>query len=240
MTSLFISDLHLTPKHPEITAIFLKFLQTQAKQAENLYILGDFFEAWVGDDDDDEFNVSIVKALKQLSDEGVKIYFMHGNRDFLVGKQFAKATGCELLPDPCVIELYGEKILLMHGDLLCTLDKNYQKARRIFHNKLVQKAFLLSPLWLRKKIARKIRNRLERRPNITDTTIFDVTPEEIPKIMNQHKIKTLIHGHTHEPGIHILFKKELSLTRYTLSDWEKQGNMLVIQPNTKKQLMYFT
>jgi UDP-2,3-diacylglucosamine hydrolase len=158
MNTLFISDLHLEPAHPGITRLFLNFLQHQAAQADALYILGDLFAAWIGDDDLSPFNQDMITALRELTAKGVPVYFMCGNRDFLIGEQFMAQTGCRFLSDPTVIDLYGTRVLIMHGDTLCTDDIPYQRYRRFAHNTILQRFFLGLPLGWRGKVAEWMRN----------------------------------------------------------------------------------
>jgi UDP-2,3-diacylglucosamine hydrolase len=152
--TLFISDLHLEPKRPDITRCFFNFLQNQAPQADALYILGDFFEVWIGDDEDTIFHRSIIAALKQLTDSGLSVYFMRGNRDFLIGQAFIRATGCHLLSDPTRIQLYGKDVLLAHGDALCTADHKHQNFRKYAQNPAYNRFFLWLPLFIRRAISR--------------------------------------------------------------------------------------
>lgn len=230
--TLFISDLHLEPSRPEITALFINFLEQQATQAEALYILGDFFEAWIGDDDQSTLNQTVKAALKILTQNNIPVYFMHGNRDFLIGKQFAQETGCRLLPDPTKIDLYGIPTLLMHGDLLCTQDQSYLKFRTKVHKRWAQKIFLTLPLTIRKKIATKIRQGSEQHISITNEKIMDVTPAEVDRIMAQYQVKQLIHGHTHRPNIHHLQQGH----RIVLGAWHNSGSILICEPGQPPKL----
>lgn len=223
MATLFISDLHLEECRPAITTLFLSFLRQYAASADALYILGDLFEAWIGDDERSELNKQVMKALRDLTDMGVPVYFMHGNRDFLIGKQFIKKTGCHLLPDPSVIKLYGQPVLLMHGDTLCTTDTHYLNFRKKVRNPLYQSLFLALPLSLRGYLAQRIRHASKRHTSLAPTTIMDVTPEAVTHQMTQHQVTLLIHGHTHRPQIHQLDQGQ----RVVLPAWETAGGMLV-------------
>ncbi|MBG6287368.1 UDP-2,3-diacylglucosamine diphosphatase [Pseudomonas nitroreducens] len=223
MSVLFISDLHLEAERPDITRAFLHFLSTRARAAEALYILGDFFEAWIGDDGMDEFQHAIARALRELSDSGTRIYLMHGNRDFLIGKAFCREAGCTLLRDPSLIDLGGEKILLMHGDSLCTLDVAYMKLRRWLRNPLTLFILRNLPLTTRHKLARKLRKESRAQTRMKASEIVDVTPAEVEKIMHDKGVRILIHGHTHRPAVHELEIDGRPARRIVLGDWDRQG-----------------
>ncbi|WP_068826155.1 UDP-2,3-diacylglucosamine diphosphatase [Pseudomonas sp. BMS12] len=220
---LLISDLHLEEKRPDITRAFLHFLQTRAREAEALYILGDFFEVWIGDDGMSPFQQEIARALRELSDSGTRIFLMHGNRDFLIGRAFCRAAGCTLLSDPSVVQLGGESVLLMHGDSLCTLDKGYMKLRRWLRNPLSLFILRNLPLATRHKLARKLRNESRAQTRMKASEIVDVTHEEVPRIMAEFGVHTLIHGHTHRPATHELQVDGEAARRIVLGDWDKQG-----------------
>ena len=223
MNVLFISDLHLEAERPDITRAFLHFLRSRARQAEALYILGDFFEAWIGDDGMDEFQHSIARALRELADSGTRIYLMHGNRDFLIGKAFCREAGCTLLKDPSQLEIGGERVLLMHGDSLCTLDVAYMKLRRWLRNPLSLLILRNLPLSTRQKLARKLRSESRAQTRMKACEIVDVTPEEVVKVMTEHGVRTLIHGHTHRPAQHELEIDDQPARRIVLGDWDRQG-----------------
>lgn len=220
---LLISDLHLQEERPDITRAFLDLLDGRARHAKALYILGDFFEAWIGDDAMTPFQQSICQALRQLSDSGTAIYLMHGNRDFLIGQAFCKAAGCTLLADPSVIELGGEQVLLMHGDTLCTRDLAYMKMRRYLRNPVSLWILRHLPLATRQKLARKLRSESRAQTRMKATEIVDVTPEEVPKVMAAHGVRTLVHGHTHRPAIHKLVVEGEPARRIVLGDWDRRG-----------------
>jgi len=220
---LLISDLHLEEQRPDITRAFLALLDGRARAAESLYILGDFFEAWIGDDAMSPFQLSICKALRALSNGGTQVFLMHGNRDFMVGKAFCKAAGCTLLKDPSVVQLNGEPVLLMHGDSLCTRDEAYMRMRRYLRNPLTLWVLRHLPLGTRHKLARKLRNESRAQTRMKANDIVDVTPEEIPRIMAQYGVRTLIHGHTHRPAIHKLQVGNDAAKRIVLGDWDHQG-----------------
>jgi len=220
---LLISDLHLEEKRPDITRAFLHFLATRARQAEALYILGDFFEVWIGDDAMTPFQQSIADALRALSERGTRIYLMHGNRDFMLGKGFCRAAGCTLLGDPSVVELGGERVLLMHGDSLCTRDEGYMRLRRLLRNPLSLFILRHLPLSTRRKLARKLRNESRAQTRMKASDIIDVTPELIPRVLAEHGVRTLIHGHTHRPATHELEVDGRPARRIVLGDWDQQG-----------------
>ncbi|MBB4864517.1 UDP-2,3-diacylglucosamine hydrolase [Pseudomonas nitritireducens] len=223
MSVLFISDLHLEAERPDITRAFLHFLATRARAAEALYILGDFFEAWIGDDGMDEFQHGIARALRELSDSGTRIYLMHGNRDFLIGQGFCREAGCTLLRDPSLIDLGGEKILLMHGDSLCTLDVAYMKLRRWLRNPLTLFILRHLPLATRHKLARRLRSESRAQTRMKASDIVDVTPAEVERIMRDKGVRILIHGHTHRPAVHELEIDGRPARRIVLGDWDRQG-----------------
>ncbi|MFL9813082.1 UDP-2,3-diacylglucosamine diphosphatase [Stutzerimonas sp. VN223-3] len=220
---LLISDLHLEEQRPDITRAFLRFLEVRAAQAEALYILGDFFEVWVGDDGMTPFQHEIAGALRALSESGTRIYLMHGNRDFMIGKAFCREAGCTLLADPHVAQLGGERVLLMHGDSLCTRDEGYMRLRRWLRNPL--SLFILHNLSLakRQQLAQKLRSSSKQETRMKASDIVDVTPDEVVRIMRRYKVHTLIHGHTHRPATHSLQVDNQPATRIVLGDWDRQG-----------------
>lgn len=232
---LLISDLHLEQERPDISRAFLHFLQTRATQAEALYILGDFFEVWIGDDAITPFQRTIAQALRQLSDSGTRIYLMHGNRDFMLGKAFCREAGCTLLRDPSLIELGGENVLLMHGDSLCTQDLGYMKLRRWLRNPLSLFILRNLPLATRHKLARKLRSESRAQTRIKASDIVDVTPDEVPRIMAAYGVRTLIHGHTHRPAVHTLELNGHPAQRIVLGDWDSQGWALQVDANGFQQ-----
>lgn len=221
---LLVSDLHLQEERPDITRAFLDLLATRARDAQALYILGDFFEAWIGDDGMTPFQQSICQALRALSDSGTRVFLMHGNRDFLIGQAFCKAAGCTLLKDPSVVEMGGEPVLLMHGDSLCTRDEAYMKLRRYLRNPLSLWILRHLPLSTRRKLARKLRSESKAQTRMKANDIIDVTAEEVPRLMQRHGVRTMIHGHTHRPAIHKLTLEDGSAgRRIVLGDWDRQG-----------------
>ncbi len=228
---LLISDLHLEEERPDITRAFLHFLATRATQAEALYILGDFFEVWIGDDAMTPFQESIAGALRALSERGVRIYLMHGNRDFMLGQTFCYKAGCKLLADPSVVQLCGEPVLLMHGDSLCTRDEGYMRLRRLLRNPLSLFVLRNLPLATRRKLARKLRNESRTQTRMKASDIIDVTPELIPGVLAEHRVRTLIHGHTHRPATHDLEVNGQPAKRIVLGDWDRQGWALQVDEN---------
>jgi len=227
----FISELHLDEARPQITALFLDFLRDEARHADALYILGDLFEAWIGDDASSPLIDAVRDALRQLVAGGVPVAFLRGNRDFLVGSGFAEATGVRLLPDPCVIALQGEPTLLMHGDLLCSDDVAYQTFRSQVRDPGWQQDFLSQPLAARQAFADKAREESQRRQAglvaaNTLEAITDVTPATVVETMSRYGVTRLIHGHTHRPAIHGVGIDGRHGQRIVLGDWYEQGSVL--------------
>lgn len=199
----------------------MRFLAGPALEAETLYILGDFFEAWVGDDDLNDTHRRLIEALRTYADKGIPVYMMRGNRDFLLGKKFARAANVTLIEDPTCIDLYGRKTLLMHGDSLCTRDERHQKSRRKMHNKLYQKAVMLLPLRYRQQKARQLRADSQQRNQQKPEAIMDVTPDEVQRVMRHFEVDLLIHGHTHRPAIHTLLIDDCRVERVVLGSWHE-------------------
>ncbi len=223
----FISDLHLLPARPNITQAFLRFLTGTAKNAESLYILGDLFDVWVGDDNDIPEYTAITQALADYSSQGHQVFLMHGNRDFLMGDDFAKQAGLTIIQDPQVIELNGVATLLMHGDSLCTSDKEYMAFRQMVRDPQWQQTMLQKPLAERKAIAEHIRSTSDSMNSLKAEDIMDVTPEEVAKIMLETSTVRLIHGHTHRPARHQLEINQQAAERIVLGDWHDKGWYLV-------------
>jgi len=232
----FIADLHLAENRPDITACFLRFLQGEATQAQRLYILGDLFEAWIGDDDDSTFLTTIAEALTALSAQGTAIYYIHGNRDFLLGQHFAKKSAMLLLPEIDLIDLYGERVVIMHGDTLCTRDIGYQKFRKKSRSWWWQTLIKSLPLFVRKKIASDYRKKSAAATAVKSQEIMDVTPSEVVKCLENHHSQLLIHGHTHRPAVHKLNANNKKAKRIVLGDWYEQGAWLKVTP-TSMELM---
>lgn len=220
MTTLLISDLHLHADAPDIAAGFLDYLDRQACHADALYLLGDFFETWIGDDYPGEFEARIVAALSRLTAGGTQLYFMPGNRDFLVGDGFAQATGATLLPDPSVVDLGGRRTLLMHGDSLCTRDTAYMRFRAMARDPQWQAQILAMPVEQRQELARSLRSQSGEANSNKAEDIMDVTPDEVVKAMTEHGVHTLIHGHTHRPAVHELQIAGEPAQRIVLGDWQ--------------------
>ena len=223
MNSLFISDLHLTPERPAIARAFLSFMKGRALTADALYILGDFFDYWVGDDAMEPFHDDIARALRAYSETGRKLYLMAGNRDFALGKTFLRQAGAMRLKDPCVIELNSEKVLLMHGDLLCTGDQQYLRYRKVIQNPLVLAMLRMTPLSYRKNLGKKIRANSKTAKSRKSLEIMDVSQDEVLRMMQKYRVKTLIHGHTHRPAIHTGESGGFNGRRVVLGDWESHG-----------------
>jgi UDP-2,3-diacylglucosamine hydrolase len=229
VTTLFISDLHLDASRPDITDQFLDFLAREAAQAEALYILGDLFEAWIGDDDPDADKQRSIEALKTLTSRGVPCYVMHGNRDFLLGKRFCRDTGARLLRDGTVVELYGKRVLLMHGDTLCTDDPAYQRLRRIVRNPLVKLLLRSLSLRQRQRLAEKMRAGSKAHIQAMDKSapdIMDVNDQAVADTFRKFDVRFLVHGHTHRPAVHRMQVDGHESTRIVLGDWYDQGSVL--------------
>lgn len=222
---LLISDLHLHEQRPDITRALFRFLQETAVNAEALYILGDFFEVWIGDDAMTNFHREVAAALHQLAGAGCKIYLMHGNRDFLLGHKFCRQAGCELLHDPALLTYNGENILLMHGDSLCTDDRDYQRMKRILRNPLSLFILRHLPLKTRQKLAGDLRAQSRDRTRMKASQITDVNPAAVQQAMQRHSVRTLVHGHTHRPAVHKLPEGQ----RIVLGDWDSHGWYLQLE-----------
>jgi UDP-2,3-diacylglucosamine hydrolase len=225
--SLFASDLHLCPSRPAINRIFFEFLRGPATQAEALYLLGELFEYWAGDDDDTPFNHSILAALRELSDSGVALYLMHGNRDFLLGERFAAAAGAQILPDPSLLDLYGTPTLLLHGDTLCTDDVNYMAFRKKVRDPAYQRQFLAQPLAARKQVIEGLRAENAEEKQQKSEAIMDVAPATVEAVLREHACPRMIHGHTHRPALHAHKIDGRECERWVLADWYASGSYLV-------------
>ena len=238
MTTLFISDLHLDADRPAITELFGAFMHREARQADALYILGDLFEAWVGDDDPSETGAYVADRIREVVDVGVPVYFIRGNRDFLVGDAFAKHSGMRILPDPAVVVLYGKPVLLMHGDLLCTDDTAYQAFRAQTRNPDWQQQFLAQPLPARLAFAAQARaasqarqQGMKQEDRAQFETVTDVAPAAVEALFARYGIDTLIHGHTHRPATHDLNIDGRTCQRIVLGVWYEQGSVLRVEPD---------
>lgn len=225
--SLFISDLHLCAEHPRSKQIFLDFMQHRAPKAEALYILGDLFEYWAGDDDlDDPFHQHIIQALQTLNARGTRVYLMHGNRDLLMGHALEQASGTTLLADPTLLDLYGTPTLLTHGDTLCTDDTAYQTYRSQVHDPAWQRQFLEQSLPQRKTFIRQLRERSENEKQSKSSDIMDVNGAAVAGLLRSHNYPRLIHGHTHRTMRHLHTVDGHRCERWVLGDWDNAGNAL--------------
>lgn len=218
MSIAFISDLHLQESRPSMTAGFLNYLDRV--EAKSLYILGDFFDYWIGDDDRNTFNLSIMDALKNKTEKGLPIYFMHGNRDFLIGEEFSKYTGVEILEENTILEFAGKRIVLAHGDALCTLDLAYMKFREMARNKNFQNMMLQRSLDERKQMAQHLRGQSKEGNQQKSMEIMDVTPDEVVKLIEESGADIFIHGHTHRPNFHQVELEKRMALRLVLGDWQ--------------------
>ncbi|MEO1247454.1 MAG: UDP-2,3-diacylglucosamine diphosphatase [Pseudomonadota bacterium] len=226
MTTLFISDLHLETDRPDIGEQFFAFVDGEARDAEALYILGDLFDAWVGDDDPNPHYADVKTALRTLVDSGVPVYFMHGNRDFMIGEDFAAETGVKILPDPIAVDLYGDHVLLSHGDALCTDDFEYQQIRVMTRKPEWQATMRAKPLEERLMIARAARAESQARGQTIDMDIMDVNDRAVKKTLLDYGVDILLHGHTHRPNVHEVDLGERKAKRIVLGDWYDQGSVL--------------
>ena len=226
MSTLFVSDLHLDAAFPAAITQFESFLSGLARDAEALYILGDLFESWVGDDDDDPERARVCAALRSLTDAGVACHVCHGNRDFLLAQGFERRTGCRLLADPTIIELYGERVLLTHGDALCTGDSAYQRLRSVVRTASWQRRFLRLPLTTRRLLADAARAGSRSHTGMVASDIMDASEAAIVEVLRVCQVRTLIHGHTHRPGVHEFSVDGERARRYVLGAWYEQGSFL--------------
>jgi UDP-2,3-diacylglucosamine hydrolase len=225
--TLFISDLHLSDERPEITALFLHFLHNAAAKTQALYILGDLFEVWLGDDAVLPAYQPVLEGLRTLTGSGVPVYVMHGNRDFLMGGLFARQSGCRLIPDPTIIDLNGERTLLMHGDTLCSDDLEYQRFRIQVRDPETRKQFLGLPIEQRIAVAKHYREQSRIRTRDKAEEIMDVNQQTVANTMREYGVRRLIHGHTHRPAIHCFCLDDRPARRMVLGDWYEQGSMLI-------------
>lgn len=226
MPLLFISDLHLEAERPEIGGQFKRFLESEGRSADALYILGDLFESWVGDDDPDPHYAQMKEAIRSLVDGNVPVFFMHGNRDFMIGERFADETGVTLLDDPTTIELTGERVLLSHGDALCTDDTEYQKARIMTRDRAWQAAMLARPLDERLAFAARAREASRIHGASVSDDIMDVNAGAVADAFRDSTADVMVHGHTHRPAVHTLEVDGQQVTRIVLGDWYEQGSVL--------------
>ena len=236
MATYFISDLHLEKIKSPITNIFTKFLDELNKN-DSLYILGDLFESWIGDDDVSELSQYIADRLGSLSERNISVAIMHGNRDFLIGEDFCKASSIELINDPLIIEINTKKVMLTHGDELCTDDKEYQAFRSVVRNPLWQKDFLNFPISKREKIAGEAKDASKDSKENKAMEIMDVNTDAVFKAFNDREIEIMIHGHTHRPNIHKISNEGKNLTRYVLGDWSKNSAIILKWNEAEVELM---
>jgi UDP-2,3-diacylglucosamine hydrolase len=229
MRTLFISDLHLDDSRPHITALFLDFLARDAANADALYILGDLFEAWIGDDAPSTVGDQVAAGLAALHARGVPSFFIHGNRDFLVGDAFARRARMTLLPDPSLIEIDGERVLLMHGDTLCIDDAKYQAFRGETRSPEWQRRFLALPVAERMRFAEQARAESRRYTRLADSALMDVNVDEVDRTLAAHRVRRLVHGHTHRPNVHRWTQGDAALERIVLGDWYDHGSLLTWQ-----------
>jgi UDP-2,3-diacylglucosamine hydrolase len=226
VAALFISDLHIDESRPAITEQFLSFLAAEARDAEALYILGDLFESWVGDDAADAAQSAAITGLRSLTAQGVPCFVMHGNRDFLLAAQFCRMSGAELLPDPLIVTLYGEPVLVTHGDALCTDDRAYQRLRATVRDADWQRQFLALSIASRRALAGAARVGSQAHTAALEYAITDVNADSVAKALRGAGTATLLHGHTHRPAIHALQVDGRPCTRIVLGDWYDQGSLL--------------
>jgi UDP-2,3-diacylglucosamine hydrolase len=226
MATLFISDLHLDGAKPEIGEQFLEFLEHEGRAAEGLYILGDLFEYWIGDDDPNPHYAGMKSAIGRCVERGTRVYFMHGNRDFLIGEGFADETGVAILPDPSIVELYGNRVMLSHGDALCTDDFEYQQVRAMTRNPEWQSMMLSKSLRERKDLAEGARMQSQARNAMLPEPIMDVNQDAVEQAMRDNGVALLLHGHTHRPAIHEFELDGKPATRIVLGDWYDQGSVV--------------
>lgn len=232
MAILFISDLHLDAQRPAATDAFIDFIANEAMRAQQLFILGDLFEAWIGDDDDDPAMAPVIEALASLRDADVPCYLMHGNRDFLLGPEFARRTGCEIVTDFVTVDVFGKQLLLTHGDLLCTDDKPYMKLRSMVRTPEWKSEFLGKSLSERREIANAMRAQSQTETASKPADIMDVNQTAVEQTMRSHGVHHLVHGHTHRPAIHRFDLDQEVATRFVLGDWYEQGSVLSMEPGS--------
>ena len=237
---LFISDLHLAAERNETIRLFERFVDEIAIHAERLYILGDFLEYWLGDDDTAVGLEKVFESLKKLSDANVSVFFMAGNRDFLIGNELAEKLDFKIIEEPFIEDINGSKALLMHGDTLCTDDVEYQKFRAMVRDKPWQQQILARPLQEREQIAQSMRQQSEFANAEKNFTIMDVNQNAVSETMKQHAVNLLIHGHTHRPGIHEFEIDGKAAKRCVLGDWYNQGSYIRIAENSPPELISFS
>ncbi len=231
--TLFISDLHLDADNPAITATLLDFLETGTSDCDALYILGDLFEAWVGDDDNNTLHSTVAQALYELSSRGVIIYMLHGNRDFLLGQEYARRCGAKLLEEPAIIDCHGKRVLLLHGDSLCTRDNEYMKFRQMVRSSRWRQEFLGKSLVERHMIAQQARQQSKEANSNKASNIMDVTHQEVIKLLHELQVNYMVHGHTHRPAVHTIrlqdpINDSAEAQRLVLGSWDHKGWVLEV------------
>ena len=226
MATLFISDLHIDASRPPIVRQFLSFLELEAARAEALYILGDLFESWIGDDAADSAQTAAIAGIRALTSSGVPCFVMHGNRDFLLSERFCRDSGAEILSDPLIVTLYGERILVMHGDALCTDDRAYQRLRATVRDPDWQDRFLNLSVKARRALAGAARAGSQAHTAAVEYAITDVNADSVAQALRGSGLTTLLHGHTHRPAIHAIRVDGRACTRIVLGDWYDQGSLL--------------
>jgi UDP-2,3-diacylglucosamine hydrolase len=232
----FIADLHLSDSRPDISTAFYHFLNTHIlnQDVDALYILGDFYEVWVGDDYETPLSKEVASRLKQISDSGTPVFFIHGNRDFIIRNKYAKQAGMTLLSEQTVIDLYGTPTIILHGDEMCTQDIEYQKFRKKARGWWWPRLMLALPLWYRRSVAKKAREKSKQNQAGKSLEILDVTQEAVLDVFAKHQVKNMIHGHTHRPNVHHYKEQGTEFTRTVLGDWYTQGSYLVVTPKSQK------
>lgn len=235
MQRFFIADIHLNDNEPVITTGFLAFIEKLPESCE-LYILGDLFDYWIGDDEYSSLHQKIAGALSDLSRRGINVFFIHGNRDFLIGQHFAEQCQMQILPELSLIDQKSSPLLVLHGDLLCTDDKSYQKFRRKMHNHWLQRLFLMLPMMIRRKIANKLRGESQQYNSRKSEKIMDVNQQAVSTMMQQFQAHTMIHGHTHKPAIHSFKINNIEVKRMVLGAWHDGINFIFQDSQGRFQL----
>jgi UDP-2,3-diacylglucosamine hydrolase len=223
--AVFISDLHLSPHEPAISSRFSSFIEWAKANVKAVYILGDFIHVWAGDDTLDDWSKGIAQQLSSLTENGIDVYYMHGNRDFLLGQRFLKLANTKLLPDPYILTLGNQQVLLTHGDQYCTLDKGHQWLRTLTRNKLFPSLFLMLPTWLRKRIVMNVRHCSQNASSKTKEQLSIVVKDMLSN-MRENRVNTIIHGHIHTPGTNEYKDRQDSFTQYVLSDWDDTPQLM--------------
>jgi UDP-2,3-diacylglucosamine hydrolase len=236
MRTLFIADLHLSENHPQVVSAFYHFLEKELNFGETLYILGDLFEVWVGDDEHTPLMDKVAEMLTMCVEKRkITIYYLHGNRDFMLGKHYAKQASIKQIPEHHEIDLYGQKALLLHGDTLCLADVNYQKMRKIIHNPIAQCFFNLQPLFIRQKIGLKIRRASQTKKSYKKRNDMGVTKSEVNRLLEKHGSTLMIHGHTHQVNKHSFDLNGTPALRFDVGDWYQNLSFVFAQNPLKNQ-----